>query len=443
MNKFDVVILGAGPGGGALAYALKAQDLKVAVVEENLWGGTCPNRGCDPKKVLLAAVDARRHSQYLEGNGLKKAPEIDWPALIKFEKTFTDPVSEGTKTGLKNAGITVIDGSVKFVDKHTIFANDQKVTADKFVIATGARPGLLEVDGKHHFKTSTDFLQMTQMPKTVTFLGGGYIAFEFAAIASAAGAQVHIVHHNDRPLKAFPQADVQRLVHQLKEVGVQFHFGVDISRIEKNETGYELISAQGFSLQTDQVFCTAGRIPNDDTLALEKAGVKYSKKGIEVDDHLQTTAENIYALGDVVAKTQPKLTPVSGFEAHYLAELFGGHDKAIRYPAIPTVIYGDPRLAMVGVNADEAQKQTSVYKVSDMDITGWFTYRRLNEPLAHATVITSKKTGAVVGASLMSSEADDLINYFAMAINRQLTPENLKETIFAYPTAASDLTYFM
>ncbi|WP_412989528.1 dihydrolipoyl dehydrogenase family protein [Pediococcus siamensis] len=443
MNKYDVVIIGAGPGGGALAYDLKAQNLKVAVVEENLWGGTCPNRGCDPKKVILSAVDARRQAQQLVGNGLRDAPLIDWSALIKFEKTFTQPVSKNTKDGLKQAGIAVIEGSVKFVDAHTILADDETVTADKFVIATGARPSRLDIDGKEHFKTSTDFLKMPVMPKTVTFVGGGYIAFEFAAMASAAGAQVHIVHHNDRPLKAFGQDDVNRLVQQLEHLGVQFHFGVDLSRIEKNDAGYELLSAQGFSLQTDQVFCTAGRQPNADALDLEKAGVKFSKKGIQVDDHLQTTAANIYALGDVVAKSQPKLTPVSGFEAQYLAGVFSGNTDTIVYPAIPTVVYGTPRLAQVGLNLDQAQQKTDQYEIQDVDVAQWFTYRRLNEPLAHATVITSKKTGAVVGAGLMSNEADDLINYFAMAINRQLTSESLRQTIFAYPTAASDLTYLM
>lgn len=443
MEKFDVVIIGAGPGGGALAYDLKAQNLKVSVVEENLWGGTCPNRGCDPKKVLISALDAKRHAEHLVGKGIQKAPEINWVDLMKFEKTFTDPVSSGTKKGLEDAGITVIDGSVKFKDAHTIQVGEKQIQADKFVIATGARPGILEIDGKKHFKTSTDFLKMPTMPKIITFVGGGYIAFEFAAIASAAGAQVHIVHHNDRPLKAFPKADVKRLISQLEENGVQFHFGVDVSRIDKNAQGFELVSAQGFSLQTNEVFCTAGRVPNDDALALEQAGVTYSKRGIQVNDHLQTTAENIFAIGDVVDKSQPKLTPVSGFEAQYLAGYLAGNQAAITYPAIPTVVYGETRLAMVGIKASEAEKDADQFEIKDLDLTSWFTYRCLNEPLAHATVITSRKTGAVVGASLMSSEADDFINYFAMAINGQLTPENLKQTIFSYPTAASDLSYLI
>lgn len=443
MDKFDVVIIGAGPGGSALAYDLKAQNLNMAIVEENLWGGTCPNRGCDPKKVLISALDAKRQAEHLVGKGIQKAPKIEWADLMKFEKTFTDPVSSGTKKGLEDADISVIDGSVKFKDAHTIQVGDKQVKADKFVIATGARPGILEIDGKEHFKTSTDFLKMPTMPKSVTFVGGGYIAFEFAAIASAAGAEVHIVHHNDRPLKAFPAADVKRLISQLEANGVQFHYGVDVSRIEKNEQGYELVSAQGFSLQTDQVFCTAGRVPNDDTLALDQVGVTFSKRGVQVNDHLQTTTENIFALGDVVDKKQPKLTPVSGFEAQYLAQEFAGDQTAIAYPAIPTVVYGEPRLAMVGLKAADVKEKADQFEIKDLDLTGWFTCRRLNEPLAHATVITSKKTGAVVGASLMSSEADDLINYFAMAINGQLTPENLKQTIFAYPTAASDLSYLI
>lgn len=281
------------------------------------------------------------------------------------------------------------------------------------------------------------------MPEPITLVGGGYIAFEFAAIASAAGAEVHLIQHNDRPLKAFDKELVQLLMEQLKARGVHFHLNTEITKITADEKGFTLSDDSDFRLHSDLVFCTTGRIPNTETLHLENVGVESDKKGILVNEFLQTSNSSIFALGDVLSKSQPKLTPVSSFEANYLVSyLTGKNSQPISYPSIPTMVFSAPKLAQVGVTAETAENNPSKYESSTIDATNWFSYSRSNEPVSTIKVVTDKQTGLLVGAACLNNEADELINYFSRMIDQKMSAEELTEKVFAYPTIASDLSYF-
>ncbi len=215
---------------------------------------------------------------------------------MKFKQTFTDPVSDNSRAGLVSAGIEVFDGHASFVDEHTLSVGEQTITADRFVIATGQRPGRLNVPGDEYLLTSTDFLSLPTMPAKIAFIGGGYIAFELAAIAAVAGAEVHIIHHNERPLKQFAQAAVAELMNQLEAKGVQFDLNVETQSI-KREADQTVIQAPNYELTVDQAFVTSGRVANADTLNLAAIGVEADRHGIVVNDHLQTAQPNIYAMG--------------------------------------------------------------------------------------------------------------------------------------------------
>ncbi|WP_119326108.1 dihydrolipoyl dehydrogenase family protein [Companilactobacillus musae] len=436
MEKFDTIIIGAGPAGLAAAYDLKSNGQKVAVIENNLWGGTCPNRGCDPKKVFLSGVEARDRIAQLQGKGFDEVPFVNWKQLETFKEKFTDPVSKGSRDGVVKAGITAIDGQPKFISEGELVVNGQDhYQADKFIIATGQRPSYLNIEGKEHLLSSTDFLSLKKMPEDITIIGAGYIAFELATIANATGAKVHIIHHNDRPLKEFNQSYAMELVKQLEEKGIDFNFNVDTQAIIQQTNGQYFLKADSFELKTDLVIGATGRIPNDDFLDLEKAKVDYSRHGIVVNNKLQTTNENIYAIGDVVATKQPKLTPVGGFEANYVSDLITGKaNDDLDLPLIPTVIYGSPKLAKVGVQESD--------KVVDQDVTSWFTYSHTNEPKAKVRIVLNKKD-EIIGATLLSNEADSMINLLTMAIKRHMTHADVIKEIMAYPTAASDLEYLI
>lgn len=361
---------------------------------------------------------------------------------MAFKRSYTDTVPTQTKQGLVDTGITTYEGEAGFIDEQTLRIGSEIVSADQFLIATGQRPALLPIKGKEYLHTSTDFLAMEKMPAKITFLGAGYVAFELATIAQAAGAEVHIIHHNYRPLKAFDQELVNAFVEQLQKQGISFHFNVEIESISQINEGYTL-QGTGFELDTDYVVSAVGRIPNVESLHLENAGVDYSKRGIKVNDYLQTSNPRVFACGDVLDKEQPKLTPVSSFEAKYAVASMSqkGSRSAITYPLIPTIVFGGLKLARIGQSEKQLAQNLQIHSET-INLADWFTYRRINDPVAMLKLVYNQE-GQIIAITCLSSIADELINLCCLILEKQLTHQEIEALIFAYPTPASDLTYII
>ncbi|MBF2441402.1 NAD(P)/FAD-dependent oxidoreductase [Listeria innocua] len=438
---YDVVIIGSGASGTTVAFEALAAGLKVAIVEERSWGGTCVLRGCDPKKVLVGAAEARNLSTRLRGKGIKEAATISWTDLMAFKETFVEDVPESRLESFQEAGIETFFGPASFQNENTLQVGNDILSAKKIVIATGATPNTLKVEGQEHIQTSDDFLSLEKLPDSVVFIGGGYISFEFASIALAAGRDVHIIHHNSEPLKKFDPDFVAALVATLKEEGIHFHFDTDITKINKNGEKLHIEGKNGFSLETDLIIGATGRTPNIAHLALDKANIDYTKKGITVNEKLQTPNHaHIYACGDVAATKGAPLTPVVSMEAALVAKnILGGNEK-IDYPAIPSVVFTSPKLASIGISLEEANANPEKYQIKNHDTTNWYTYRRTNEKIALAKIIEDRETGQIKGAHLLSEEADYMVNYIAILMKANLTLADLQSVIFAYPSPASDLT---
>lgn len=430
MKKYDVGIIGAGPAGLAAAYALQAQGKQVALIESYLWGGTCPNYGCDPKKVLLAAVEAQEYARLLQGKGLQGVPTINWSELMASKKTFTDPVSRGTLGGVEAAGIATYLGQANFQSATQVAVGNEVLTATNWIIATGARPATLAIPGGQLAKTSEDFLSLEKLPASITFIGAGYVALELAVIANAAGSDVQILTHGETILPAFDQAMVADLVAQLAKRGIKIIKDVAVTALTTQATQIE-IQTTTENYHSDLVIAATGRPANVETLNLDAIAVDWSKHGIKVDDHLRTGEANIFAIGDVADTAVPKLTPVGSFEGRYVATVLAGEQAPVKYPAIPTVVYGAPKLAQVG----ETENAVAI------DVTGWYTYHRIGEALAKVKVATNA-AGQLIGATVLATEADQLINYLTNAINQKWTLADAQANIMAYPTMASDLQYF-
>lgn len=315
------------------------------------------------------------------------------------------------------------------------------MTADQFLIATGQRPAVLPIEGQDLLQSSTDFLAMEHLPEKLVFIGAGYISFELAVIANAAGSEVHIIHHNDRPLKEFDQELVSSLVEHMKSEGIQFHFNVDTTAVELIHPNYR-ITGENFDLVANMVIGATGRIPNVEGLNLGKAGVVYDKKGIKVDEHLRTTQHNIFACGDVVAKKQPKLTPVAGFEAGYVVHAMANDTEAIEYPLIPTIVFGDQRLARVGLSERELATHPEKYHSETINLSSWYTYHRINDQNAKIKFVYDEEN-RIAAISCLSQLADEVINYLLIILTKKMTHKEVEQYIFAYPSPASDLSYFI
>ena len=435
---YDTIVIGGGPGVLAAAYGLAAKQ-KVLVIESDLWGGTCPNYGCDPKKMLYRGVEVKNATLRMNGFGISGTARIDWPSLMAFKRSYTTGIPAGTLTGLTRTGIKTLYGRAQLLGQHMVKVGSQNVTGEHIVIATGHTPRFPDIPGANLLKTSRDFLDVDELPTSIAFIGAGYVSVELANIAAAAGADVHIIGHSDRLLRAFPKVATEALKQLLLKTGIHFHPNVELTKISPLGTMTHL-HADGFDLNVDMAVTAMGRIANVADLGLANAGIKSDLRGIPVDDHLRTAVANIYAIGDVNLKPQPKLTPVAGFEGRYVAQQILGSQEPIHYPAIPTIVFGPTELAKVGVALEDALAAPEQYQVTHNETTHWYTYNRIQDPDAQVWTIVDKSTGKLAGAVVLASLAEDLINTFAAAIDAGQEPSDLNR-IYAYPSAQSDLQY--
>lgn len=443
MQEFDIIVIGGGPGGLAAAYGLHARGMSVAVVEKDLWGGTCPNRGCDPKKILMAAVETQGHAEALQGHGLTSVPQIEWSALMTAKRAYTEKIPAGTKGGLDAAKIATFHGTASFNSDGTLTVGDTQLNAANWIIATGQEPRIPEIEGAEWLNTSNEFLDLDSLPADITLMGAGYVGVELAAIASAAGSRVHLVHHSDRPLRAFDGDLVADLLDRLKADGVDVQLNTEITAVAPADDQFKVTTATGESWTTGMVFATAGRRPVVADLHLERINVATTTHGITVNGRLQSTNPHVFALGDVVDRPQPKLTPVAGFEGRYLTQTLTTCDSPdIVYPVIPSVVYGKTQLAQLGVTPAQAAQASDQYQINDLDLTSWYSYQRIHDPHARIKVVVAKATGHIVGAAVLSTEAEQVINYLDFVITNHMSSADISQTITAYPTLASDLTYF-
>lgn len=434
-QKVDVLIIGAGPAGLAAAYALN-ESHSVLVVENDLWGGTCPNRGCDPKKMLYSAVETRQTAERLQGSGIADVPSIDWPALMGFKRSYTSKIPSGTHNGLKSSGIATLHGEPHFIDAHTVDVDNERYEAGSIIVATGQTPRTLDIEGAEYLTTSTDFLDLDELPDAITFIGGGYVSFELANIAAVAGSKVTLLNHSDRPLRAFPQDLVESLMDLMAHNGVTIQLNSDIASVSKHSDGSLTVATSTGEYSAGMVVNATGRVPNIAALNLEAAGVTTDSHGIVVDDHLRTTAPSIFAIGDLVSRREPKLTPVAGFEGRYVAGVITDPQaEPISYPSIPTIVFGAEKLAQIGVSVNSARENPDDYVVETLDTTQWYTYNRVQDPKATVLLVREKASKKVVGVAALSSVADEVINQFAEKFNGE-------KAIYAYPTPASDMSYF-
>lgn len=444
MKKFDVFVIGTGVAGTIVANKSAEVGLKTGIVDNREYGGTCGLHGCIPKKILVGATDAVASSQNLNGKGIKNLPSINWGKLIAFKNSFTNPMPENKEANFKENGIFTYHGDPKFITENRLIIGDDIIEADKIVIATGAVPRELTIPGAELALISDDFLEMKQLPKSILFIGGGYIALEFAQIAARSGAKVTILQRGTKLLKHFDKDIVEHLVDKTKELGVELKMNTNATQIKKDGDSFIVVGENNGNLKefsADAVFNTSGRVPAINNLDLEKGNVRYSDKGIEVSYYMQsTTNPNVYAAGDNTATYGLPITPFATMEGHIVsANIIEGNNKKPDYGVRPTVVYTLPALAMVGMTEEQARNENLDIRINHASVPHWYTAKHLGEKTYAFKVIIDNKTDLILGAHIIGPKAEETINVFAVAIQANMRAIDLKTIPFVYPSASSDV----
>lgn len=447
-KQYDLVAIGTGTGASGVASRCRAAGWRVAVIDHLPFGGTCALRGCDPKKVLVGAAEAMDHSRRMRGNGIAGGkPAIAWNELIKFKRTFTEPVPTMKEKSFAKNGIDTYHGRARFRGPCSVEVGGEVIEGRFILIAVGAVPMRLGIPGEEHIITSTEFLDIDQLPKKIVLLGGGFIAAEFAHIAARAGAQVTVLEQADRMLTPFDPDLVGWLMEKFHEVGIDVRLKTRVTAIEKSGDGLSVRASSNGKHEVftaDLVVHAAGRVPDLDPLDLPAAGVEIEKGRLKLNGFLQSVSNPaVYAVGDA-ALSGPPLTPVASHDAKVAAaNMLNGNHQRPNYLGVPSVAFTIPPIASVGLSEQQARDNGLKFRVRSEDASDWYTARRVAEMTYGFKVLVEEGTDRILGAHLIGPHVDEVINIFALAIRKGLTAEDLKTTMFAYPTGASDISYMV
>ena len=443
-NHYDLIVIGTGTAASVTAFNCCKAGWSVAVIDHRPFGGTCALRGCDPKKMLIAATEVIDGFERMGAiDTVQGKAHLDWTALQRHKRSFTDPVPDKRERAYGKQGIDAWHGRARFTGSNTVVVNDTALTARHIVIAAGAEPARLPIEGVEHLTVSEDFLELEHLPHRIVLIGGGYIGFEFAHIAARAGAEVTILNRSKQPLAGFDPDLVGLLIERTRALGVDVRLGHEVKAVRKTGSGFE-VQADGpegrVDIGTDLAIHSGGRKPALTLLNLDVAGIEHENGKLKLDGHFRSTSNPaVYAAGDAAGGPLP-LTPVAALEAHAVVDnLLENKEATVDYTGIPSVVFTLPSLARVGLLEAEAKKRGLRFKVKHESVPGWFTARRVNESCYAYKILVEEGSGSILGAHLIGPEASEVINLFGFAMRSGLTADALRYATFAYPTAASDI----
>ena len=448
-QQFDLVCIGTGSAASTAASRCRAAGWNVAIIDKRPFGGTCALRGCDPKKVLVGAAEAVDWAGRMKGNGVTaKELRIDWSELMRFKRTFTEPVPAAREKGFSRAGIVTFHGAARFTGPNSLQVGADVIESRHLVIAAGLKPASLNISGEQALTVSDRFLELETLPPRIVFIGGGYISMEFAHVASVAGADVTVLHRGSRPLTGFDPDLVEMVVAGLRERGVHLQLNTAAESVETDGRSLRLTAARGaekLTFEADMVVHGAGRVADIDDLGLDAANVQWDSHGVKVNAHLQSVSNPaVYAAGDAAASGSPQLTPIAGYEGGIVAaNLLHGNRETAEPGPVPTVAFTIPPIAAVGLGEEQALAAGIRFRKTFGPTERWYSSRRIGETHSGFKILIDEDSDRIVGAHLLGHNADELINLFTMAIQSGIRAADLRKMIFAYPTHASNLHYML
>ena len=449
-QRFDAVVIGAGPGGYPAAIRLGQLKVKTAVIEREYMGGVCLNVGCIPSKAVIHAGKMYEKLGHTEdiGISIQGKPTLDMKKLQTWKGGVVNKLTSGVRTLLKGNGVEIIDGTAKLgkrtAEGHVIEVETktgtQTIITKNIVLATGSRP--MEIPGfkvdQKRVIDSTGALALDAVPGRMIVIGGGYIGLELGMVYAKFGTKVTVVEATPGLLGTMDKDCVAVVARKLKKMGVEVMLSTKAkSWKDKGDRAVltvELADGKTATIDTDKILLSIGRRPNSENLGLDVAGVTVDKRGFVVaDDHLKTNVAGIYAIGDLIGGMM--LAHKATKEGEVVAEIIAGHKAAFDVRTIPAVVFTDPEIASTGLTEDEAKaKGHTELKVGKFPFAALGRALSVNDTEGFCKVIGDAKTGELLGVHIVGNGASDLISESALAIEMGAMVEDLRLTIHPHPT---------
>jgi len=442
MADFDLFVIGAGSGGVRASRVSSAYGARVAVAEEHKVGGTCVIRGCVPKKLLVYGAHFAEDLDDAAMFGWDVPQKrFDWSVLRDNVLSEVGRLEGAYTETLTNHGVKVLKERATLTGPNSVqLASGKTVTADKILIATGARPLMPDLPGIEHAISSNETFHLDKLPKRIIIVGGGYIANEFAGIFHQFGSKVTLVNRTDVLLRGYDQQVVDRLIQISIRKGIDFKFHATIDAIERHEDDSLHVRMTGCDdIETDQVLFAVGRRPNIEELGCEAAGVEVGERGeIKVDEDNRTSVPSIFAIGDVTDRIQ--LTPIAIREGQAFADtFFGQKPHRVDYNCIPSAVFSHPPLAGVGMTEGQARNRLGTVKTFTSD------FRPMKNVLAGRNerslykLVLDGETDQVVGVHMIGPDAPEILQAAAVAVKARLKKADFDATVALHPTMAEEL----
>ncbi len=443
---YQLAVIGGGPGGYVAAIRAAQLGVSVCLIEKGEMGGTCLNVGCIPTKALVQAATLYENIRGASAYGIKSTAELDMPKVIARKNRIVRQLSKGTEQLVAANGVTILKGTASLVSEHEILVQgeeERRITAANIIIASGSVPADLRVEyeNKGNVLTSTEALDLEEVPKRMVIVGGGVIGMEFAFIMAGFGTDVTVIEYLPEILATLDSDVIAELMRQARRkrikvltntavVGLEDTGDLCRVRYQNNETKDET------EIEADKVLLSVGRHPYYAGLGVEELGIKLNERwrGIAVNERMQTSIPHIYAIGDVNNIMQ--LAHVASHQGIVAAENVGGLDSVMNYRAVPSAIFTNPEIATVGLTEKQAEKENIAVK------TGTFPYSASGKALVMGArdgfvkVIAAADTEKILGAAIIGLNATDLIAEMSLAVQNELTLSEVATTIHAHPTTA-------
>ena len=441
-ERFDVIVIGAGPGGYVAAIKCAKAGLRTAIVENRRVGGTCLNRGCIPAKAMIHASSLYREMQEAEKFGVSaERITFDYEKIVSYKEETMEKLCRGIEQLLKGNGVTILFGKGSLEQgrkvKVTGEESEEYYDAEHVILAAGSKPVILPIPGLElpGVLTSDELFKLTEMPESLVIIGGGVISVEFASVYANLGCKVTIVEAMPRLIPNMDKEISQNLKMILKKRGVNIHTSASVQRVEQEGELYTCVFTEKekeVKVSARYVLCAIGRCPNTEGLFGEGAEPEMERGRVVVDEKFQSSIEGVYAIGDLVKGLQ--LAHLASAQGMYVAEMLAGEEASVDLSAVPGCVYTDPEIASVGMTEDEAKEKGLEIKTGKFIMSANGKSLITKEERGFIKILAEKETDVIVGAQMMCARATDMIGELVTAIANRMTVRQLLRGMRAHPT---------